>query len=76
MKFQACEFVKEDSCLLGELGKVFDLAEQQGLPGRDAQMAKVKQGAEAVAKRLETDARHGAQPWAWFRQEHHDGLHC
>ena len=57
MEFRACKFVKEDSCLLGKLGKVFDLAEQQGLPGRDAQMAKVKEGPEAVAKRLEIDAR-------------------
>jgi hypothetical protein len=57
MEFRACKFVKEDSCLLGKLGKVFDLAEQQGLPGRDAQMAEVKEGAKAVAERLETDAR-------------------
>merc|ERR1719491_1555527 len=47
--FRACEFVKEDSCLLGVIGKVFDQAGQQGLPGRDAQMAEVKEGAEAVA---------------------------
>ena len=57
MEFRACEFVKEDSCLLGKLGKVFDLAEQEGLPGRDAQMAEVKEGAKAVAECLETDAR-------------------
>ena len=55
--FRACEFVKEKSCLLVGLGKVFDQAGQQGLPGRDAQMAEVKEGAKAVAECLETDAR-------------------
>ena len=56
-EFRACEFVKEKSCLLVGLGKVFDLAEQQGLPGRDEQMAKVKEGAEAVAELNIRDAR-------------------
>jgi len=59
--FRACEYVKAKSCLLAGLGKVFGPAGQQGgqqgLPGRDAQMAKVKQGAEAVAKRNIRDAR-------------------